>query len=57
MTFCLHELSLDQKLQEKARQEIDQTLARHGGTMTFESLSEMAFLEQCIYGKTRRIFS
>lgn len=51
MTFCLHELSLDQEIQEKARQNVMKVLARHDGKITYEALSEMTFLEQCINGK------
>lgn len=50
MTFCLHELSRNQEIQEKVRQSILEVLARHDGKITYESLSEMTYLEQCING-------
>lgn len=51
MTFCLHELSLNQNLQEKVRANVQDVLARHDGKITYESLNEMTYLEQCINGK------
>lgn len=50
MTFCLYELSLNREIQEKARQNVIQVLARYGGELTYEALSEMNYLEQCING-------
>lgn len=50
MTFCLHELSLNQEIQEQARQNVQEVLERHDGKITYESLSEMTYLEQCING-------
>jgi cytochrome P450 family 6 len=50
MTFCLHELSLNQDIQEKARQSVIEVLARHDGQITYDALTEMTYLEQCING-------
>lgn len=52
MTFTLHELSLNQEIQEKARKNVQEVLSRHDGKITYDSLSEMTYLEQCINGKT-----
>jgi cytochrome P450 family 6 len=51
MTFTLHELSLNQELQERARKNVQDVLAKHDGKITYESLSEMNYLEQCINGE------
>lgn len=51
MTFCLHELSLNQEIQDKARKNVQEVLARHDGKINYESLSEMVYLEQCINGE------
>lgn len=51
MTFCLHELSLNHELQDKARANVLEVLARHEGKITYEALSEMTYLEQCINGE------
>lgn len=54
MTFCLHELSLNEDIQEKARNNIREVLARHDGKITYESLNEMTYLEQCINESLRK---
>ncbi|CRL03720.1 CLUMA_CG016319, isoform A [Clunio marinus] len=54
MMFCLHELSLNQDIQEKARKNVQEVLARHGGKITYEALSEMTYLEQCINEALRK---
>lgn len=57
MTFTLHELSLNQELQERARENVREVLARHNGKITYESLSEMTYLEQCINGSSPTSFT
>lgn len=51
MTFCLHELSQNPEIQERVRENIMEVLERHDGKITYEALSEMTYLEQCINGK------
>lgn len=50
MTFALHELSLNQDIQEKCRANILEVLEKHEGKITYEALSEMTYLERCING-------
>jgi cytochrome P450 family 6 len=50
MTFCLHELSLHQDIQEKARRNVLEVMEKFGGEITYEALNEMTYLEQCING-------
>lgn len=50
MTFCLHELSINQDIQEKARKNVLDVLARHEGKITYDAINEMTYLEQCIKG-------
>jgi cytochrome P450 family 6 len=54
MTFCLHELSLNEEIQEKARQNVLDVLRRHDGKITYDSLNEMTYLEQCINESLRK---
>lgn len=50
MSFCLFELAKNLKIQQKLQEEIDEVTARHNNQITYESLSEMKFLEACIDG-------
>lgn len=49
MSFCLYELAKNQELQNKARRNIADVLAKHGA-MTYEAVHEMAYIENCING-------
>lgn len=51
MTFCMHELAKDAAIQSKVHEEIDSVLERHGGEITYESVTDMKYLEACIDGK------
>lgn len=51
MTYALYELALNKKIQDKVRNEIDTVLKRHEGKITYDSLMEMTYLDQVIYGK------
>ena len=50
MTFCLHELSLNEEIQEKARKCAIESIEKHGG-LTYEAVMDMHYIEQCINGK------
>lgn len=49
VTFVLHEFSLNEDIQEKARAEIFEIVKEKG--LSYDSLKEMNFLEMCILGK------
>lgn len=51
MLYAMYELSLNQELQDKARQSITDTLQKFDGKITYEAVSEMAYIDQCINGK------
>lgn len=48
-TYCLYELALNQGYQQKARECILEAMEKHGG-LTYEAVSDMQFLDQCING-------
>ena len=51
MSFCMYELAKDQNLQQRVHQEIDSVLERHDGKITYDSISDMKYLEACIDGE------
>jgi cytochrome P450 family 6 len=50
LMFCLYELAVNQELQEKVRAEILNILDKSDGKITYESLSDLNYMEQCING-------
>ena len=50
MTFCIHELAQNPKIQDKVRQHIFEVLEKHDGKISYEAVSEMHYLEQCVNG-------
>lgn len=51
MTYCLFELSENQNIQDKARENVRKVLAKHNGQFTYEAMMEMDYIEYCINGK------
>ncbi|XP_032662725.1 probable cytochrome P450 6a14 isoform X2 [Odontomachus brunneus] len=52
-TYCLYELALHQDIQNKVRQEIDETLKRHDG-LTYDAVNEMTYLHKVIQETLRK---
>lgn len=52
--FCIYELALNHDLQNKARKEIEVVLEETGGKLTYDALSKMKFMDQCIYETLRK---
>jgi cytochrome P450 family 6 len=50
MSFALYELAMNQDIQEKARQSIQKVLEKHGGNLTYDAITEMTYITQCING-------
>lgn len=57
ITFCMYELAKNREIQQRVHQEIDDVLKRHGGKITYESISEMKYLEACIDGELNSLSS
>lgn len=51
MSFCMYELAKNRDVQRKLCQEIDNVLQQHNGEITYESLSQMHYLDCCIDGE------
>lgn len=48
----MFELSINEEVQEKARDCVTKVLAKHNNKLTYESVNEMHYLEQCINGNS-----
>ncbi|KAI7815466.1 cytochrome p450 [Rhyzopertha dominica] len=48
LTFCLFELSQNQKIQDRLRSEVEQILEKHGGNLTYDALKDMKYMDQVI---------
>lgn len=55
MTFVLYELALNRDIQERLRQEIIDSLAENNGTFTYDSVSQMKYLEMVV-SETMRMY-
>lgn len=51
ISFCLYELAKNPELQERAYNEIIRVLNNHGGEITYDSVAQMKYLENCIDGE------
>jgi cytochrome P450 family 6 len=51
MSFCLYELALNPDIQDRLRNEIDTVLKKHGGSVTYEGIQEMSYLDKTVSGK------
>lgn len=51
MTFALLELALNQDMQEKLRNDIEQVLSEHNGALNYDAVIQMSYLDKVIQGK------
>lgn len=51
MQFALYEMSLNNEIQKKAREEIESVISRHGGQLTYEALQQMEYLDMVVAGE------
>nr|AAB06742.1 furnocoumarin-inducible cytochrome P450 [Papilio glaucus] len=54
MSFLLFELAENPDIQEKVIAEVDETLKRHNGEITYDTLSEMTYLTQVFHETLRK---
>jgi cytochrome P450 family 6 len=54
MTYCMFEFSINEEIQEKARQSVKDALTKHGGQLTYDSVADMNYLENCVNETLRK---
>ncbi|KAI4459282.1 cytochrome p450 [Holotrichia oblita] len=54
MTFLLHELAYNQEIQEKLRNEIRETLRSGNGSLTYDGMTEMKYMDQVVNETLRK---
>ncbi|XP_059612810.1 uncharacterized protein LOC132259265 [Phlebotomus argentipes] len=54
MTFALYELAKHPEIQERARQNVRDSLAKYGGKFTYDAAMEMTYLDQVINETMRK---
>lgn len=47
----MHELAINPDIQQRVHEEIDAVLEKFDGQVTYDSISEMKYLEACIDGE------
>lgn len=52
VSFLMHEFAVNVRIQQRVHDEIDAVLKEHNGQLTYDSISEMKYLEACIDGIT-----
>lgn len=51
MQFALYELARNEKIQQKARKEVDEMYEKNGGKITYEGVMELKYLSQIVDGE------
>lgn len=47
-SFLLHELAKNSEIQRKAREDILSSMQKHGNKLTYDSINDMKYLDQCV---------
>lgn len=56
IAFCLHELAVNPEIQQTVKQDILKAIANHGGTLNYEAIQEMIYLDAVVLGKIFFLF-
>jgi len=50
MSYALYELALNQEVQDKLHEEIDEEYINHGGDLLYENIKKMTYLDKVFKG-------
>lgn len=50
LSFCLFELSQNKEIQEKLCREVETSVTKHQGQITYQALQEMTYMDQVVNG-------
>lgn len=50
LSYTLYELAKNQEILRRVQMDIDETLAKHNGKITFDSLMDMKYVDLCLMG-------
>jgi cytochrome P450 family 6 len=50
----MFELSVNEEIQVKAREDVKNAIKKHGGKLTYDSVADMTYLEQCVNETLRK---
>lgn len=51
LTYCLYEMAMNEDIQNRAREEIEDVLRKHDGQLTYEAINDMVYVERIINGE------
>lgn len=57
MSFCMYEFAQNLEIQQKAFEDVNNALSLFDGKITYESLNEMKYLDNCIDGKVLELLT
>lgn len=53
IAYCLYELARNRELMKRLQTDIDDTLIKHNGAITYDTINEITLLELCVLGKCK----
>ncbi|VEN42423.1 unnamed protein product [Callosobruchus maculatus] len=54
ISFTCYELAQHPEIQQKVRDEIETTMEKHGGKLTYEAVMEMTYMDKVVYESMRK---
>lgn len=54
MTYCMYEFSVNEDIQERARQDVESALKKHNGNLTYDAIGDMHYLDKCVSETLRK---